>query len=199
MEELQETIAEKKKKNRQKLGGEAVAGVRAVFYMENKKTLTGCISLPVEESLNSEEIVKNYQKQLSNIKLGKDSTLVHHAFIACFGNLCVDMQKCVGFEVIFFQKDYAGVLKPVSPAINSLSDPVIKEDTPKAEEKYVPDTAKKEDKAAKVSFTESRKGSFVSIPDGEISHTSREKKKLNEELRTKAYRLRALGIVGKDE
>ncbi len=112
MEELQETIAEKKKKNRQKLGGEAVAGVRAVFYMENKKTLTGCISLPVEESLNSEEIVKNYQKQLSNIKLGKDSTLVHHAFIACFGNLCVDMQKCVGFEVIFFQKDYAGVLKP---------------------------------------------------------------------------------------
>ena len=186
MEELQETIAEKKKKNRQKLGGEAVAGVRAVFYMENKKTLTGCISLPVEESLNSEEIVKNYQKQLSNIKLGKDSTLV-------------DMQKCVGFEVIFFQKDYAGVLKPVSPAINSLSDPVIKEDTPKAEEKYVPDTAKKEDKAAKVSFTESRKGSFVSIPDGEIGHTAEGKKKLNEELRTKAYRLRALGIVGKDE
>lgn len=197
MEELQETIAEKKKKNRQKLGGEAAAGVRAVFYMENKKTLTGCISLPVEEPLNPEEIVKNYQKQLSNIKLGKDSTLVHHAFIACFGNLCVDMQKCVGFEVIFFQKDYAGVLKPVSPAINSPSDPVVKEDISKAEENHVPNTAKKEDRA-ELPLTE-RKGSFVFIPDEKISHTSREKKKTNEELRTKAYRLRALGIVGKDE
>lgn len=222
MEELQEAIVEKRKKNKQKSGGEA-AGIRAVFYMENKKTLTGCISLPVDEPLNSEEIVKDYQKQLSNIKLGKESTLTHHAFIACFGNLCVDMQKCIGFEVIFFQKDHTGVLKSVSPVINPPSEPVIKEevpeaikedgaksetkdDTSKAEEISVSDVAEKvvkvekEEKKdkAELPLTE-RKGSFVFIPDEKISHTSREKKKTNEELHTKAYRLRALGIVGKDE
>ncbi len=228
MEELQEAIVEKRKKNKQKSGGEA-AGIRAVFYMENKKTLTGCISLPVDEPLNSEEIVKDYQKQLSNIKLGKESTLTHHAFIACFGNLCVDMQKCIGFEVIFFQKDHTGVLKPVSPAINPPPEPVIKEeaskpaikeevpkaikedgaksatkdDTSKAEEISVSDVAEKVEKEEKEDKAElpltERKGSFVFIPDEGISHTSREKKKTNEELRTKAYRLRALGIVGKDE
>lgn len=269
MEELQEAIVEKRKKNKQKSGGEAAAGVRAVFYMENKKTLSGCISLPVNELLNAQEIVKDYQKQLSNIKLGKDSTLTHHAFIACFGNLCIDMQKCIGFEVVFFQKDHAGVLKPVSPMINppseltkkedgakstvkeevsksaikeEVSEPAVKEDAPesavkeeesksatkddtskpaikgdasKAEEISIPDAAEKmvkevkEDKEVKAEqvvkeikedkatlpLTE-RKGSFVSIPDEGIGHTSRGRKKTNEELRTKDYRLRALGIVG---
>lgn len=202
MEELQETIVEKKKKNRQKSGGEAAASVRAVFYMENKKTLTGCISLPQNEVFNPEEIVKDYQKQLSNIKLEKDSTLAHCAFIACFGNLCVDMQKCIGFEVTFSPGDSAKITaEPLSPAINCLSDSAVKDDAKKDVEKEAESSALKEAEqeiAAAAVPPVQRQGSFVTIPEEKVSRSTENRAKLSEELRTKAYRLKALGIEGKD-